>query len=98
MASLNIVLEEFSSKLDDEVKLLTSFNYKIGNFFDFFNERDEYLSIEKDVFDKKIGNFIREFKMLMKSVTKTSRKPSAGLRDIASLTQKFQNSLKKVAY
>ncbi len=102
MASITVILNEFHLKLNEETRLLMEFNTKMLNFFNFFERGDKHLSIELDVFaenldvfDKKIGNFIKERLIIMQSIKKVAKKPSASLRDVDSLTQRIENLTKR---
>ncbi len=102
MASINKVLEEVSLKLDEKVGVLLLFNEKIRIFFNSFEEESRSLTVVLDnfgttvnVFNRKMRSFFKEIITTENNIKKISKKPSANLRDVASLTQRIENLVEK---
>ena len=103
MARINTILEDFIIKLNKEADLLASFTKKMDDFLLFFAIEDKTLGKILDNFterlenfNKRLANFIKEGMIIKNYLKKTAKKPSASLRDVASLIQKIENLTKRV--
>lgn len=102
MANINKILESFIIKLNREADSLQSFTKKMDDFLLFFAIEDKTLAKILDDFterlenfNKRLANFIKEGMIIKNYLKKTSKKPSASLRDVASLTERIEKLTKR---
>ena len=102
MAGAIKILEELDLKLDIEVELLASFTNKMDDFLLFFAIEDKTLGKILDNFterlenfNKRLANFVKEGMIIKNYLKKTAKKPSASLRDVASLTERIEKLTKR---
>lgn len=102
MARINTILEDFIIKLNKEADLLASFTKKMDDFLLFFAIEDKTLGKILDNFterlenfNKRLANFVKEGMIIKNYLKKTAKKPSASLRDVASLTERIEKLTKR---